>query len=96
MRVYPGNDGDVNTFTLYEDDGVSRDYEKGEYAKTTLTYIQKGKKISVIVDPTQGSYRGQLPERGYRLEICGFGPERRYIDVPSRSIHKKTVINFMR
>ena len=95
MRVYPGKDGDVNTFTLYEDDGVSRDYEMGEYAKTTLTYIQKGKKVSVIVNPTQGSYKGQLPERAYRLEICGFGSERRYIDIPSRSIRNKTIINFM-
>lgn len=95
MRVYPGKDGDVNTFTLYEDDGVSRDYEMGEYAKTTLTYIQKGKKVSVIVNPTQGSYKEQLPERAYRLEICGFGSERRYIDIPSRSIRNKTIINFM-
>ncbi len=95
MRVYPGKEGDVNNFTLYEDDGVSRDYEKGEYAKTTLTYMQKGKKASVIINPTQGSYKGQIPERAYRLEICGFGSERRYIDVPSRSIHKKTVIDFM-
>jgi len=42
-------DGDVNTFTLYEDDGVSRDYEKGEYAKTTLTYTQNGKRAVLLL-----------------------------------------------
>lgn len=94
LRVYPGNDGDVNTFTLYEDDGVSRDYEKGEFAKTTLTYTQNGNKVNIIVNPTQGNYKGQISERAYRLEICGFGSERRYIDVPSCSIRKKTSINF--
>ena len=49
MRVYPGKDGDVNTFTLYEDDGVSRDYEKGEYAKTTLAYTQNGKRAVLLL-----------------------------------------------
>lgn len=94
MRVYPGKEGDVNTFTLYEDDGVTRDYEKGEYAKTRLAYSQKGKKVTVTIFPTEGTYRGQLARRAYRLEICGFGKQRRYIDIPARSIRNKTVIKF--
>jgi alpha-D-xyloside xylohydrolase len=34
VRVYGEKDG---TFTLYDDDGKSFDYEKGKFTKTTLT-----------------------------------------------------------
>ena len=34
VRCYPGNDGGNNTYTLYEDDGVTTDYEQGRYATT--------------------------------------------------------------
>jgi len=35
LKVYPGKDGD---FTLYDDDGVSYDYEKGKGAVTTTLH----------------------------------------------------------
>jgi alpha-D-xyloside xylohydrolase len=35
LRVYPGKDG---VFALYDDDGVSYDYEKGKGGVTTLTW----------------------------------------------------------
>ena len=35
LRVYPGKDGE---FALYDDDGVSYDYEKGKGATTVLTW----------------------------------------------------------
>lgn len=69
MRVYPaGRDAD-NTFQLYEDDGISLDYQKGIYATTGLQYIQKGNKATVKVHPAKGSYPGQVTKRGYRLQL---------------------------
>jgi len=69
MRVYPA-DGDAdNTFTLYEDDGISLDYQKGIYATTDLQYIQAGTKATVTVHPAKGSYPGQITKRAYRLEL---------------------------
>ena len=72
MRVYPGNDGDNNTFILYEDDGESLDYRSGRFARTALSYFQQGGKVMVTVAPTEGSYDGQIDNRAYRLELCGF------------------------
>ncbi len=73
MRVYPGDDGCATSFDLYEDDGVSRDYQKGAYARTTLAYSRDGDRSTVTVSPTVGQYDGQLSERAYRLELAGFG-----------------------
>lgn len=73
MRVYPGIDGSDSEFILYEDDGVSQDYERGAYAKTALRYSRRGDKSVVTVAPAVGNYQGQLPERAYRLELAGFG-----------------------
>src|SRR5208283_2217425 len=36
VRAYPGEDGKKGSFTLYEDDGVSDEYEKGSFALTGL------------------------------------------------------------
>lgn len=43
MRVYPSADDADNTYTLYEDDGVTRDYERGAYATTQLNYRRTGR-----------------------------------------------------
>ena len=68
VRVYPGNEGQ---FLLYEDDGVSQGYEKGEYATTDLAYKRDGKAISVRIDAAKGSYKGQLEKRAYTVELPG-------------------------
>ncbi|MDR1023659.1 MAG: DUF5110 domain-containing protein [Prevotellaceae bacterium] len=69
VRCYPGRDGDDNRYTLYEDDGISADYEKGGYATTLLEYRQKGNSAQITVYPAQGSYKGQLQKRAYRFEL---------------------------
>lgn len=89
MRVYPGRDGDRSEFELYEDDGVSRDYEKGEYAKTRLCYSRSGKLSTVTVAPTAGRYKGQLERRSYRLELAGFG-DVRSVRVDGRKVRTKS------
>ena len=71
MRVYPAADDADNTFSLYEDDGISLDYKNGSYATTDLRYTQKGKKASVTVSPAQGSYPGQTLKRSYILQLPG-------------------------
>lgn len=71
MRVYPAHKDVNNTYSLYEDDGISMDYEKGQYATTDLTYMQQGKRVTVLVKPTQGRYKDQLNQRSYQLQIPG-------------------------
>ena len=69
MRVYPAASDVDNTFTLYEDDGISLDYQKGVYATTPLRYTQSGRKATVTVDPVSGAYPGLVKSRAYRLQL---------------------------
>jgi len=79
LRTYPSAVGGSGEFTLYEDDGISLDYEKGAYAKTKLQYSRteiKGKKASVItIAAAQGRYKGQVMQRNYRLELPCITPK---------------------
>ena len=73
LRTYPTEVGGSGEFTLYEDDGLTLDYEKGAYAKTKLQYRrieQNGKAATEItIAPAQGRYKGQVMQRNYRLEL---------------------------
>ena len=73
MRVYPADRTADNVYTLYEDDGITLDYEKGASATTRLQYIEKGNRRMVVVHPAQGNYKGQVNKRAYRLQLAGFG-----------------------
>ena len=64
IRVYPGADG---TFTLYEDDGVSNDYEKGERSETTLVWNDKNKKLTI--GERQGAYKGTYDLKAAKIEL---------------------------
>jgi alpha-D-xyloside xylohydrolase len=44
LRVYPGNDSD---FTLYNDDGKTYAYEKGQFTLTKLHWNDAGQKLTV-------------------------------------------------
>lgn len=71
LRCYPGKDGAVNTFSLYEDDGISEDYKSGGFAKTPLTCERRGDTIVVRIGAARGSYAGQPKQRAYRIELGG-------------------------
>ena len=73
MRVYPAGRTADNVYTLYEDDGITLDYEKGASATTRLQYTEKGNRRMVVVHPAQGNYKGQVNKRAYRLQLAGFG-----------------------
>lgn len=94
LRVYPGREGDDNTFTLYEDDGVTSQYEKDAYAKTKLNYRQADGKVCITISAAEGSYEGQLQSRGYELQLCGFAGERVTVDIPETSIRNEIKVEF--
>lgn len=72
LRVYPGGDGS-NTDFLYEDDGVSRRYLDGEFAKTPMTYSRNNGKVTLTVGASAGTYKGRPARRAYTIELAGFG-----------------------
>ena len=56
-------------FDLYEDDGISLDYERGAYALTAMTYRTSAAGHRLVIGPTTGSFAGQQEARGYELRI---------------------------
>ncbi|MBU1048034.1 MAG: DUF5110 domain-containing protein [Candidatus Omnitrophica bacterium] len=69
IRCYPGEDGKTGNYSLYEDDGFTKDYLKDNYALTTLSYMRKGNIVTVKVSPVKGSYNGQVKSRSYIIEL---------------------------
>ncbi|HYL70707.1 MAG TPA: TIM-barrel domain-containing protein, partial [Candidatus Dormibacteraeota bacterium] len=60
----------AGAFDLYEDDGLSLGYEHGEHAITPLRYSSDaGGLHRLLIGPAQGSFKGQLQQRGYELRI---------------------------
>ena len=64
LHIYPGSDG---SFTLYEDDGYTYAYEKGQYAKTCLTYADAAKILTITA--AEGGYAGMPWARSYEV-VC--------------------------
>jgi alpha-glucosidase (family GH31 glycosyl hydrolase) len=69
LRVYPGADGQIGKSSLYEDDGVTTAYRKGQSATTTFTCVRQGSIVKLIVAPTSGHYVNQPSARGYLFEL---------------------------
>lgn len=69
VRVFPGASGQSRTSQLYEDDGDSTAYERGAFALTDVRYTRRGNSVEILVAPTRGAFRGQLPRRALRIEL---------------------------
>lgn len=85
LLVYPGNEGENNEYTLYEDDGESQEYETGKYATTTLNYYRAGNKTTLTIAPTEGEYQGQVTQRGYTI-ILGAVKNIKSVKVNNRKV----------
>lgn len=73
FKVIPG-DGSSETL-LYEDDGVSQAYAD-EYATTRVSKTSGEGRLSFVVYPREGHYKGILPDRKIRVCMEGvFAPK---------------------
>jgi len=65
LHVYPPDDSRRETFRLYEDDGLSRDYETGEYATTLFAqevlYGNTDTTLYLDIGGAEGGFSG-IPE----------------------------------
>lgn len=66
LRVYRGADG---TFTLYEDDGESYDYEKGAHA--TIPFRWSDASQTLTIGASTGTFPGTLRERTLNVVLVG-------------------------
>jgi len=76
LTVFPLKDGQVSEYRLYEDDGDTPGYRKGESAWTPIraSLNQHGRILTVTVAPAQGHYKGMRMERAYELRLPGNWP----------------------
>jgi alpha-glucosidase (family GH31 glycosyl hydrolase) len=66
LRIYPGAGGE---FELYEDDGLSTAWKKGEFATTNITSKQEDDKFSIQIAPIVGSYDGMIENRVWKFDV---------------------------
>ncbi|HEY9111817.1 MAG TPA: DUF5110 domain-containing protein, partial [Rhodanobacteraceae bacterium] len=68
VNVYGSGNG---KFDLYEDDGISLDYDKS-HALTPMRYTREpGGAHRIVIGPTRGAFAGQVQRRSYTLQIHG-------------------------
>ena len=64
LAVYAGADA---SFILYEDDGLTYNYEKGQYSAIPIRWVDEER--TLLVGPRQGSYPGMPEERTFRVVV---------------------------
>jgi len=74
VNVFPLNDGQSSTYTLYEDAGDSRAYQHNEAARTDISSSEKGSELTIVIAATKGSYKGMPAARGYEVRLPGDWP----------------------
>jgi alpha-D-xyloside xylohydrolase len=62
LRIYPGADG---SFTIYEDEGDSYNYETGKYATIPIMYLDEAKKV--IIGARNGSFTGMDEKKVFNI-----------------------------
>jgi len=66
LEIFPGADGSAK---LYEDDGLSFKYQKGEYSLREISCSSEERAMNVVLSKPEGSYRS--PKRSVVLKIMG-------------------------
>lgn len=66
LYVYAGSNG---KFTLYEDEGVNYNYEKGQYSTIPFTYDDANKTLTI--GKREGKFSGMLQQRTFRIVSAG-------------------------
>lgn len=74
VKVYPLNNHQTSTYTLYADASKSRAYERGICTWTKLSAAQSGDTLTVRIAPVKGSYPGMIEERAYEIRLPGDWP----------------------
>ncbi|WP_343335983.1 TIM-barrel domain-containing protein [Streptomyces sp. SUK 48] len=68
--LYPSAHG-TSHYTLYEDDGVTRDFAKGAAATQRVSLHRDAHGTTVSVGASEGAYHGKVAARTYRFTVHG-------------------------
>jgi alpha-glucosidase len=69
VNVWPLQPGASSTYSVYEDSGVSVEYQRGVFARTPIKATQTGDVLRVEIGPVQGSYPGMMKARACELRL---------------------------
>jgi alpha-glucosidase (family GH31 glycosyl hydrolase) len=86
IHIYTGGDG---TFTLYEDDGITGQYQKGKFATQEIIYSEKQRTLTI--KPVKGRYPGM--DKARRYEVIFHGLEQACIKVDNKTAVEETYWN---
>jgi alpha-D-xyloside xylohydrolase len=62
LRIYPGADG---SFSIYEDEGDSYNYENGKYSTIPIMYLDESQKV--IIGARNGSFTGMDSKKVFNI-----------------------------
>ena len=71
FAIYPSEE--PTTFTVFEDDGISMDYEKNAFATTKIHQV-KTDTIQLTIEATKGNYPEMITERATRIYVFSEQP----------------------
>ena len=66
IEIFPG---DNNTYSIYEDDGESNNYLKGEYLITNVEFVYKKNDYRITILPVEGRMSAVPKVRNYRIRL---------------------------
>jgi len=69
VNVWPLAPGTSSAYSVYEDSGVSVEYQRGVFARTPIKAEQSGDTLRVEIGPVEGSYPGMLKTRSYEVRL---------------------------
>jgi Glycosyl hydrolases family 31/Domain of unknown function (DUF5110) len=69
VNVWPLASGQSSSYSVYEDSGVSVEYQRGVFARTPIKAAQNGDTLRVEIGPAEGSYPGMPKSRSYELRL---------------------------
>ncbi len=71
LEIYPGNKSCSSDFELYEDDGLSADYEAGKSSLTRFNYIEDENGFELIIDKSKDTFMSLPRHRDYEIRVFG-------------------------
>jgi alpha-glucosidase (family GH31 glycosyl hydrolase) len=69
VNVWPLPPGAASSYSVYEDSGVSVEYQRGVFARTPIKAAQTSDTLRVEIGSAEGGYPGMPKERSYELRL---------------------------
>jgi alpha-glucosidase len=69
VNLWPLAPGASSSYSVYEDSGVSVDYQRGVFARTPIKAAQTGDTLRVEIGPVEGGYPKMPLSRGFELRL---------------------------